>query len=241
MKTPPCLLICLFLTGTSVATLRGDYIALPVKWSQPVVYDVGDPSLILGADRLSDHTAGLVHADDFTCNDPRPVVAVRWWGSYIGAPVARPNSVGFSVPFDVAFHLSNANGNPALHPLSLPLDPLLLLQPVLAQEFLVGTDQAGDFVYRYDAYLPTPFEQMPGTEYFLVIDKPTGENWGWHTTQPSPIQDYAAFAPGHGGPWTSSFVEGGYDLAFEIMVPEPGSLVLLGLGFALLIRRRTAA
>jgi hypothetical protein len=65
-----------------------DFIPLPVKWSQPIGFNPTN-GLIIGKDRLSDHTAfgpngGVVRADDFICNTPLPIVAVRWWGSYIG-------------------------------------------------------------------------------------------------------------------------------------------------------------
>ena len=224
-----------------------DFIPLPVKWSQPIGFDAS--GLIIGKDRLSDHTAfgatgqGIVRADDFICNIPLPIVAVRWWGSYIGEgpanglaprPKTGPAAVG---PFDISFHFSTANGNPTVaHPFSLPLDPPLYLTTVHAQEEFVGVDQAGDFVYRYDAFLPTPFQQQ-GTqtnplEYFLDIDKPTRENWGWHES-PFGGLDFPAVAPGHFGPWTS---DPPHDLAFELMVvPEPSSAALAGLSAVLFL------
>jgi len=86
--------------------------------------------------------AGVVRADDFICLDPAPIVAVRWWGSYIGDPNERPD--GFTGPFDISFHLSNA----ANHPFSLPDPPdPILIQQVQAQEVLVGQDQVADWVY----------------------------------------------------------------------------------------------
>jgi hypothetical protein len=121
------------------------------------------------------------------------------------------------------------------------VDSPLYLTTVHAQEAFVGVDQAGDWVYRYDAILPTPFLQQ-GTptnplEYFIDIDKPTRENWGWHES-PFGGLDYPAAAPGHFGPWTS---DAPHDLAFELMtVPEPGVATLLGGGIVLLLARRRA-
>ena len=212
------------LPGTAFA----DFIPLPVKWSQPIGFTNGPT--IIGADRLSDDTVPWIMADDFICLDPAPVKAVRWWGSYIGDATQRADSTGFAVPFDISFHASTG-----AHPNSRP-GVVLYLQPVLAQEVFVGVDQTGDFVYRYDAYLPVDFIQIPGTEYFLDIDKPSGENWGWHdATLPHPRLDWAAFSPvGHGGPWFT-FQTPRTDLAFEIMIPEPSSGVLAAIGGGLLL------
>jgi hypothetical protein len=223
------------MSAAVTAPVFADFIPLEVKWSQPIVWDLGGGP-ILGVDRLSDHTAGIVRADDFLCNDPRPIVAVRWWGSYIGPDqTPRPNTPGFTVPFDISFHLSTANGNPSIHPLSLPTDPFLSLQTVFAQQFFVGFDVIGEAVYRYDAYLQDPFNQIPGTEYFLDIDQPLHENWGWHETTIANL-DYPAWAPGHGGPWAN---DPPHDLAFELMVPEPSGLTLgvLGLGLLWVLQR----
>ena len=64
---------------------QADFIPLPVKWSQlPVVVDDGTGlKHFIGVDYLSNHQMGVVVADDFVCDDPRPIVAVRWWGSYL--------------------------------------------------------------------------------------------------------------------------------------------------------------
>ena len=243
LKSFTSVLAVMTLCGT---TALADFIPLPVKWSQPIQYDAA--GLIIGRDRLSDHTVpaptGGVRADDFLCLSHDPIVAVRWWGSYIGegpnsglAP--RPNTGPGAIPFDLSFHDSSGNGNPTIHPFSLPTT-LLLLQPVKAQEFYVGVDQSGDYVYRYDAYLPQWFYQQGTTanpiEYFMDIDQPSGQNWGWHES-PTQVLDFPAISPTHNGPWTSLQV---HDLAFELMtIPEPGVATLGGFGLlALLIRRR---
>lgn len=218
-----------------------DFIDLPLKWSQPIT-DLDSNGVIDGVLVSSDHTVVGVKADDFT-SDGRPIVAVRWWGGYISDLAPRLN--GFTGPFDISFHLSDANpppyGTNAVHPGSLPMDPYLVLyQNVTAQEVFVGTNSAGMFVYRYDAYLPLAFNETAGVEYFIDIDKPTGETWGWQTINISlsPIQDWAANTAGnHVGPW-SSLPD---DLAFELMVPEPSAMLLValgGVGLVALGRRR---
>ena len=83
------------------APALAEYINLQIKWSQPIGYD---GTTVLGVDLHSDHTANLVVADDFECDDQDPIVAVRWWGSYIGDSTQKPidHAAG---PFDISFHL----------------------------------------------------------------------------------------------------------------------------------------
>jgi hypothetical protein len=56
------------------------------KWSQgPVVVDPNsDPPVIIGWDEPSDYIAPPMMADDWPCEDDRPVTDVHWWGSFIG-------------------------------------------------------------------------------------------------------------------------------------------------------------
>jgi hypothetical protein len=216
------------------ASSWADYITLPVKWSQPITTNgvaVTGPGPFADTidlfDVSSDHTANIVRADDFTSNG-RPIVAVRWWGSYIGEP-QRTN--GYTGPFDISFHLSDGTAHPFSKPVSTPL---VIYTPITAQEVFVGVDTAGDSVYRYDAYLTTPFNEQAGVEYFIDIDKPTGEGWGWHMTTLQK-QDFSAVAPTHTGPWFNE----NFDLAFELMwVPEPSTGLLLLLGGAASLGRR---
>ena len=228
-------LVVVALVGFVSTPAYADFIEGPVKWSQPITVsgipvDPRQPvaGIIDGVDRLSDCFLGVVRADDFT-SDGRPIVAVRWWGSYIGEQI--PRSDGNTGPFDISFHLSNGG----THPFSLPLDnPLELYTVSVVQEVWVGNDVAGDAVYRYDAYLPEPFLEEAGVEYFLDICKPTEDRWGWHGTTIQK-QDFSALGASHSGPWVSM----DYDLAFELIaIPEPATLGLLLLGGLALLRRR---
>jgi len=223
------LAVCLL---ASVA--QADFIPNPIKWSQ-VPWD------FLGTDWLSDCTADQVMADDFLCEDLDPIVAVRWWGSYIGEQDPRPD--GHTGPFDISFHFSVGP-----HPTSLP-GSLIVLYQVEAQEVCVGYDSNNEPVYRYDAYLPEEFDQWlwaheeaPAMGYnigelFLDICKPTAERWGWHEAlPPHPILDFAAIGTSHQGPWVSTDET---DLAFELMtIPEPATMGLLGVGLATLLMKR---
>ncbi len=224
------------------SSAMGHFIDETVKWSQTP----WNPNAFAF---MSDHVAApaighnpQVIADDFQCNEPDPIVAVRWWGTYQSMAI-RPN--GYTGPFDIGFYRSAGP-----HPNSLPVG-LIKLYGVQAQEYYVGKDMNNSAVYRYDAYLTEPFDQyrysqdpVPGTpsnlgELFISIGKPTSEFWSWmQSVPPHPILDYASWAPSEAGPWTAGHWIG-TDMAFELMIPEPATLTLLGIGaVGMLLRRR---
>jgi len=229
------ILVAVVLVGTLTGLAAADFIEWPVKWSQTP----WDPA---GGDYLSDHTVGAVVADDFICDRPEPIEAVRWWGSYIGE--TDPRTDGFTGPFDISFHYSVGP-----HPVSMP-GALVAMYTVNAQEVFVGFDTSGEPVYRYDAYLPVPFDQWLYSqdsqngnkdELFLDICKPTGEQWGWHeVVPPHPIMDFAAVGAGGANPHEpTTWVSTDTDMAFELMIPEPATMSVLALGgVGVLIRRR---
>lgn len=244
MRSAGKILVAAVLVGTLTGLAAADFIDLEVKWSQTP----WDPD---GDDWLSDHAmlAGQVMADDFVCDSPDKIQAVRWWGSYLGQTVQRMD--GFTGPFDISFH--NSVGP---HPTSLP-GPLITLYTVNAQEVFVGLDNKGEPVYRYDAYLPEgeAFDQWAYShdgnpdhnqgELFIDICKSTNEGWGWHeVVAPHPRLDFAAvgipLVPGSSEYEPIAWQSTDTDLAFELMIPEPATLsLLLAAGAALTSTRRS--
>lgn len=184
-------------------------------------------------------------ADDFVCTDHDPIVAIRWWGSYIGERFVRTGQETTG-PFHVSFHYSTG-----AHPWSDPAAQITEYTLYGVQQEFSGLDSQGEPVYRYDAFLPQPFDQWYWShdmaeqfhfnigELFMDICKPTQESWGWHAVakadQNVPINDWAVLGQGHYGPWVNISA----DMTFELMTPEPATLSLLALGgLALLARRR---
>ena len=77
------------------------------KWSQPpVVIDTNHPPTISGWDEKSDYDMWPVVADDWECNDSRPITDIHWWGSFIGwnqpyLPPVMPQSFHIGIWTDV--------------------------------------------------------------------------------------------------------------------------------------------
>ena len=76
-----------------------------IKWEQP-------PNCVDGfnVDSFHDPTNFIVVADDFLCNDPRPISHIRWWGSFKGwmetfpGEVEPPSPDYLPVSFDISWH-----------------------------------------------------------------------------------------------------------------------------------------
>lgn len=232
-----------------------------VKWSQLPRMDQW------GYDFSSETQVPSAVADDWQCNDARPVIAIRWWGSYWntgnpyypydnsdhwGSPAVPPGTVsGFNIRIysDVP---AGAGSPPWSHPGSRLLydETVSILQAnekVYGQidhadgQIGIGTDII-ETVLQYDLKLPTSFAQQPGVIYWLSIvaidDGGSPIQWGWHQADSL---------------WRDNAVQAGFynpiywnllpdkDMAFEMqVVPLPNTLLLLvpGLISILGLRRR---
>jgi len=238
-----CIITLLCATAFTAGVANAEWIELPVKWSQP-------PDMQIGRDHLSIHCTPIV-ADDFISEDESPVVAVRWWGSYLGydgypPPDYQPPG-GFSVPFHISFYTDVPFGADPKTPWSHPGE-LLLEQVVYAQEEEFAVVDDPEFVFMYNAYLKTPFYQGryheptgKPTIFWIAIDRLDRKDWGWHEATTLNIDD-AVTGP-HAGPWMRLFKvkepDISADMAFELLVPEPATLILLsGMSLFAIVRRR---
>ena len=241
-------------------TALASHIPLPVKWSQ--LPDQIDSNDLFSMHALPNPWDLVVH-EDWKCLDPRPVVAVRWWGSYLAPETSNEYTEGprgaRHIPFELSWHDNVAEN--AIDPEAPNEPPLPFSHPgrglafddVTAQEEFAFMDAQGKAVYVYNAYLTVPWEQTFGETYWLdvaldpfapgwAVDAGEAPEqvvpWGWSKAIDHRI-DFAIQNQGwHWGPWNDPGDSLHWDRAFEIMVPEPGAMGLLALGGLALLRRR---
>ena len=203
------------------------------KWSQPPLKNKKSehPGYFWGWDEFSVYRLRVL-ADDWFCNDPRPVTSIHWWGSYIGWGEKEPPPNAPS-----GFHIGIWTDRPAsgLRPWSHP-DQLVwekTIERAALNERIVGTDffplvmQKPDSCYRYDLILPTHewfHQEKDSTVYWLSVaaiyeQMPDQYAWGWKTRrhffnddavlieQPKEISLGSTFAEGRpvGELWDAAF------------------------------------
>jgi len=249
MKRSITLIIVLFVwTGVAQATplVGGHY---KTKWEQA-------PDMGSGTDYLSMHrTNGPIVADDFQ-SDGRDIYGFHWWGSYFqGVDVGQTQdpTVERNISFEISFH----NDCPAFDP-SCGRDVYNYSTPstdytsviVNAEEDFFGITASGETVYEYWVLLPVPWKEIAGETYWVDFGwnegqalfnaaggqyNTFGDIWGWHESSEH-WNDFAvttntAFGGNpHAGTWN---VIDGRDMAFEVItVPEPTSILLMGIGLA---------
>ena len=176
-------------------------------------------------------------ADDFTMNDAYFIEDVHWVGAFFTG-TGGPNTIQ---SFNIIIW-PDANGVPAGGtPVGNPPD----YNQALAFYDIAGNANQmdnGDGTNSYWVDLPVPFETTAGTTYWLEVQAvfPFAPQWafqhtfgeqGNHAVQGFDFLDLAFWSP----------VAGPGDMAFQLtgtLVPEPATLMLLGCGTLVLIRRR---
>ena len=222
-----------------------------LKWSQPPVLDPAG-ECFWGWDEFSvyaspppepaDGSPPHIVADDWLCQDDRPVTDIHWWGSYQDwmEPQAPPNA-------PIAFHIGIWTDVPAMPP-DVPWShpgEMIWEMRVPKEEILVepaGCDMypplmgQPDSCFRYDYDIPQGqwFQQDPGpTVYWISIaaiydpESPPPEEfiWGWKTREhfwnDDAVRIFDPIAPTAG----AIFIDGepihhpeevSWDMAFEL-------------------------
>ena len=222
------------------------------KWSQPPV-ELAD-GLINGWDEVSlydDQFNTPIMADDWECNDERPVTDIHWWGSFIGW---QGNTLPPIVP--QAFHIGIWTDVPvsANNPFSHPGDMVWENVCTSWAWNYAGVDidprpdgQIDETCFQFNQLLSEPewFHQAPQVDgtpnvYWLSIAAiyPQGIDpaspdffpWGWktrpHHYNDDAVRIFSPIQPIPGSAWISGepveFPLGvSWDLAFELTTNQP--------------------
>lgn len=183
-------------------------ICSPIKWAQPPVFDMTSPvpDCFYGWDEHShfDCPGCPIMADDWPCDDGRPVTDIHWWGSYVGWMEPVPPEPGMGPE---AFHIGVWTDVPAgvdqpfSHPGVMVWD--WMVPRMALNERMVGCDfhpvyPGPDSCFRYDFVIPEPewFIQEPACNIYWVSIaawypmQPPPFVWGWKT-RPHFFQDDA--------------------------------------------------
>lgn len=202
-------------------------------------------------------TAPKVLADDWLCTETGPVGAVHLWGSWRHDDIGKITKI----------HLSIHDNIPAAGPDDYSRPGKLLWERDFGQDLFVyrdyGTGQQG----WYNPNLTQPYfendhlqfnqinitniqdpfwqerDQIYWLDVYVEVDGTIEETfWGWKSSLEQYMDD-AVWAdvpePGAAPEWKPLYYPNGLsmDLAF-VIVPEPVTLMLLGVGAVMALRRR---
>lgn len=182
-----------------------------VKFSQrPDVIDDGDPKYILGWDEVSDFNNQPIVADDWLCEDERPVTDVHWWGSFKNwtqphLPPVIPSKFHIGIWTDVPAGVDSPHSHPGTlvwenycdnwvwNFFGYDIDPKEEVENEACFQFnqLLSEDE---WFYQDPCEpweWPVPDQHPNGRVYWLSIaaiydntQPPPQYPWGWKTRQP---------------------------------------------------------
>ncbi len=228
------------------ANLYADQTTIENKWIQP-------PDMtIIGRDVYDVFPVFL--ADDWLCENGLPITDIHWWGSYIGFDQNSATPVNQPLHPDI-FLLSQHSDVPVGDPTNLYgySYPGLVLnfnsvnKGQYSVNYYASIDKGGgvyEHVYQFNYILPQAWTQEQGKIYWLdmsAIYFGTGSQvlfpYGWHTSDTNNLDHFVtnlgAPAPG----WIIPTGDG-YDLAFELTVPEPSIYFLFLFGCVMWFYKR---
>ncbi|MCK4658999.1 MAG: hypothetical protein KAV82_05705 [Phycisphaerae bacterium] len=231
--------------GTNCATT----ICQQSKWAQPPTHnpDSPEPKCFYGWDDPSFYEMGPIVADDWPCQDNRPVTDVHWWGSYIGWEIPEPPPMG-AAGFPAGFHIGIWTDVPAGVDQQWSHPGRMLWEFMVSREELnerpVGCDFHPEFMnvpdtcFKYDLFIPQDmwfyqdFDQS--NIYWISISAlyyepiPIEFPWGWKTRRPEwnddAVRIFDPLAPAIGAqfmfgePIETS--EGSWDMAFVLTTKD---------------------
>ena len=214
--------------------------ASPIVYNQPTVTPT--PSVRASHDQGPPFGSTEFQTfDSFSLSDTALIDGVSWQGSYFNTFVANgafqppANASQFTVQF-----YADAAGAPGVLLANYVFAPSAANETFNRQEAFVLNPALGLAIYDYEVDLPSGFQALAGTTYWLSVyafqppSSPTEAQWGWNG--------------GTGGNGMSFQTTGGIpapgivgvDRAFTLegtVVPEPSTIFLVGLGAVGLARR----
>ncbi len=222
-------------TPTAAPTATASPVPPGLKWSQPPNcsdgYNVA--SLKEGETYLS------IVADDFQCNDPRPISQIRFWGSFYawmettsGPDIPPPDPSFWPTSFEISWHsYTHPEGEFSRPDQLLRLDTCSFGEPIWwCSHEQWNAPGLYEHEYYFDVHItdPEPFPQVEGYYYFLnvVADYETHSFffWGWKNSEEHWNDDAVRSSDG-GGTWEElTWPEGhrleglSMDMAFELYV-----------------------
>ncbi len=212
----------------------------PFKWSQrPLLNpDSPHPECYFGWDEPSIITEKIV-ADDWFCNDPRPLTGIQWWGSYAEwdsskPPPNAPPKFHIGVWKDVPAGEDSPFSHPAMLIKEWIVNRSSLHERVNRGDFFPDRMEKPDSTFKYTFNIPPEdwfFQEPDSTIFWLSISAiyntlPDSCVWGWKTRDHYFNDDAVSiFKPAT--PDSGDVYEIGeplpylWDMAFELFTIEP--------------------
>lgn len=182
---------------------------------------------------ISDYGWNQEVADNFALSGPCLTIdSVRWWGGYGADPDPSPSD-SFAINF-----YADAAGSPAATAFASLSANNLTRTPTSMTAAASGQFDGGT-VYEYYADLSSALTVSASTTYYLSIVNSTQSIWGW-------MEDLDGNHWWRQGSSSWSLSGYAYNQAFELLgpcgdIPEPATLLLMGMGvagLAMRLRRR---